>query len=78
MLVLLSQYDCGAQLLQLSKFDEPFLVCSLLLDQFAMGDPPGALGSDNIALWIPRDTQTSPPRQGDGSRKGFFFIFIFY
>ena len=24
---------------------EPFLVCSLLLDQFAMGDPTGAQGS---------------------------------
>ena len=31
--------DCGAQLLTAL---EPFLVCSLLLDQFAMGDPTGA------------------------------------
>ena len=32
--------DCEAQLTAL----EPFLVCSLLLDQYAMGDPTGAQG----------------------------------
>ena len=51
--------DCGAQLLTAL---EPFLVCCLLLDQFAMGDPTGAQGSRQHSFGIHGDTQTSPPR----------------
>ena len=40
--------DSGAQLLTAL---EPFLVWSLLLDQFAMGDPTGARGSRQHSSW---------------------------
>lgn len=50
--------DCGAQLFTAL---EPFLVCSLILDQFAMGDSTGAQGTsqDTVAIGIHGDTQNS-------------------